>query len=247
MAAKVSPDVLKAALKAKGLLSDEQEEKAVVCVLMGCLGLRPSKAKAPAKAGMAKLKGLGGASATTAKKSKTPEVMIPEAQAMIDEYVDNLGKMKTAKARVDELGEDIARLAEPHRVELSRKMGALQASLYVNKRVTYIQPHGYKQIEEAKEAALRELFGDEYDGFVVPKIEVKVADPDALAEVYEQLEEVCKEKGIDIARLFAVKNYLAGSEALTAARVMRPDVAALFAKAVELGLIEAKQPTVKEK
>jgi len=271
MAAKVDPAVLKAALemKAKGLLSDEQfaemtgqeapkaeaapkEEKAVVSGkgnpgAMPAVEKKGAKAKASAPSGKDKLKGLGKKTASTAKKSKTPEVMIPEAQDMIEEYVENLGKMKAAKARVDELGEDIARLSEPHRVELSRKMGALQASLYVNKRVTFVQPHGYKMVGEDKEEALREVFGDEYDGFILPKMEVKVADADALAEVYDQLEAICKETGIDIEKLFSVKNTLAPTEALTAARVMRPDIEALFAKAVELGLLEPKKATIKEK
>jgi hypothetical protein len=261
----VSPETLKAALdlKVKGLITDEQ-----FALMTGVPAPAPAPvAVAPAPApvtsavvsgsgnpgvvpalatGKAKLAALGGG-AKPASKSKTPEVMIPELQADVEEFIAQLGAEKAAKGMREQAGERIAAKAEGHRVEISRKMGELQASIYLNKLVTFIQPHGYLMITPDKESALRQVFGAEYDGFIQPKMEIKVADEDALAAVYDDLEAICKSKGIDLSKMFAVKNTLGPTEALTAARVMRPDVAALFAKAAGLGLITPKTFTVKEK
>jgi len=256
-------DVAKvAALKAVGL-TDEQ----IVALVPGYAPAPVAPAPAPAPApvtsavvsgsgnpgvvpamatGKAKLAALG-VGAKPASKSKTPEVMIPELQPDVEEFIAQLGAEKAAKAMKEQAAERIAATAEGHRVEISRKMGELQASIYVNKLATFVQPHGYLTITPDKEPALRQVFSAEYDGFIHPKMEIKVADEDALAAVYDDLEAICKAKGIDLGKMFSVKNTLGPTEALTAARVMRPDVAALFEKAVGLGLITPKKFTLKEK
>ena len=267
----VSTETLKAALemKAKGLITDEQfaaltgasapvtapapvpEAPKAVVSGSGSAGAVPALEKAGAKvsaavaAGKAKLMGLG--SAKPAGKSKTAEVTIPEVMEAIDEFIKQLAAKKAAEARLGELGEDIAGKAEPQRVEVSRRMGELQASLYVNKRVTYIQPHGYKTVDPDKEAMLQAIFGAEYDQFFQPRLEVKVVNTDALAAVYEALEAICAENGMDASKIFSSKPTIAPTDALTSARVMRPEVAEKFAKAVEAGLIEPKKYTLKEK
>ena len=208
-------------------------------------GTKPGVVTAMAT-GKSKLAALGGA-AKPASKSKTPEVMIPEIQKDVDEFIAQLGAEKAAKAMKEQAAERIAAVAEGHRVEISRKMGELQASIYLNKLATYVQPHGYLMVTPDKEPALKQVFGAEYEGFIQPKMEIKVADEDALAAVYDDLEAICKAKGIDLGKMFSVKNTLGPTEALTAARVMRPDVAALFAKAVGLGLLTPKKFTLKEK
>lgn len=189
-----------------------------------------------------------GATPVSKSKSKTPEVQIPALSAVIAEFLKQTGLQKAAERLADQAKADVAVKAEPERVALSRKLGELQESLYVNGAVTYVQPHGYKNIALEKGQELAALFGDEnFNAFFSVRNEVKVADEEAFSAILDDVVAICKAKGLDPAKLFSVKQVLSPTRALTTARVMKEDIAALFAKASSEGLITSKAPTVKEK
>ena len=189
-----------------------------------------------------------GATPVTKSKSKTPEVQIPALASVIAEFLKQTAAQKAAERLADEAKASVAAKAEPERVALSRKLGELQESLYVNGAVTYVQPHGYKNIALEKGQELAILFGDDnFNAFFEVRNEVKVSDEESFSAILDDVVAICKAKGLDPAKLFSVRQVLSPTRALTTARVMKEDIAALFAKASSEGLITSKAPTVKEK
>jgi len=246
-AAGLTDDQIKALVPASPAPAPVPEPPKAVVSGSGNPGVVPAlETKGKALLGAGKFAALG-VTPVTKSKSKTPEVQIPALSAVVDELLKQFAVSKAAERLVDQGKADVAAKAEPERVALSRKLGELQESIRVNGAVTFVQPHGYKNIALEKGQELVVLFGDErFNEFFEVKNEVKVADEDAFAKIQDDVVAICKAKGLDPATMFSVKQVLSPTRALTTARVMRDDIAALFAKAQAEGLISPKAPTVKE-
>jgi len=208
----------------------------------------------------------GGPAEVEKKKGKMPEIYVRvEVEKMRDgkpvkldgiaEYLKALKDFADAENRVAQYKAPIVAVAEPERVKLSRQHGGLEPSLRLKSQqgeaaVTFKQPHGYHQVPYSTEAIakLKKHFGDEgYARYFKTATKLAVAkDADISSELVADLKAVAEKRNIPFKALFDSKVVLAGTEALTSDRVLRPEIEAQFKAARDDGAIEPNAPSVVE-
>lgn len=160
-------------------------------------------------------------------KQESAVVQIPEARALFNDLLQAKQDLKDAQARAKMLSHDAAAVCEPKRVELSRAQKKALSSINLGD-LLYISQNRYSAIKdrsdavpdedsdsetrtlEEQEAALRELFGEDFDSFFISVFKLEVDVNKITSEQAAQLAEM-DPKG---------ERMLKPTEALHAARTL---------------------------
>ena len=211
---------------------------------------KASKTSAKAGGSMAdRLSKLRKGKAAPKKKGGKPDVRLTCTQE-ITEYAEQLRAKKDAEAKLADLGQIISEEANEQIVSESRRAGAVQSSLRLNGKLTFIAPgNRYCAIsldDDEKVEAIKEKFGaDAYEGYFNEGHEVKL-NVDLDDDVLNDLVELCEKRGIDFEEMFSVKSVVKPTELFTSDRITKAGVQASFDEAVAEGLVKPYKATLKE-
>jgi hypothetical protein len=199
---------------------------------------------------------------TEAKKELADiEAELGKSGLVTDEWREARGQMADAEKRMKIAFGLIKDELERRRLDMSRAQRGEISSLKVNgltytagSVVTGLSGKSMDSEEkvDAREEALREVFGDRYDEFFLRKkamslnMELLDADPEFAEGLFAAIIEFCLENDRDPRDIVPEKDTLVGLRALVTARVMDPEVEELFEAAVDEGLMGLKAAYLKK-
>lgn len=129
-----------------------------------------------------------------AKKEKTPVVEVPGLRPIILKLAEAKIATKDAEAYEKLLGADAVALAEPFRVDLSRKRGECLSSMECD-GLTYIHQSRYSTIKDASDEDLRK-WAKNRDAALASGEEFTDQKPPSLDEQETELKALCDEYGV---------------------------------------------------
>lgn len=125
---------------------------------------------------------VAGMATTKPKKDAKPEVSDPSLDGLIEKRIEQKRALDDAEAALMTTDDQLIAAIGPKRLEACRRMGKVESSVRVNKKLTLTQKAQYCEIPQEREADLAAAFGEKARVYFPARVSLSLTDEAAQDE-----------------------------------------------------------------